>query len=194
MSEPKPLREWILRAQKGDTEAFGELFAFFHGTVYNTALRLLGDPEEAADITQEAFLQAWERLSQLTVPEAFRNWLLTITVNLCRSRFRKNEPPTVSLDEPVPEEGVEDEPLPQLADESADVEAAVLEREKVRLVQRAVNLLPLAFREVVILHYFEGLEVADIAKILRVPAGTVKSRLARARERLRQLLEQWLEL
>jgi len=67
-----------------------------------------------------------------------------------------------------------------------------LQRETARLVRRAVAELPLAFREVIVLHYFEGLELADIAKILRVPIGTVKSRLARAREQLRRKLERWL--
>ncbi len=192
MSERKPVREWVLAAQKGDACAFEELFSLFQGTVYNTALQLVGNPEDASDITQDTFLRAWEQLPKLNAPEAFRNWLLTITVNLCRSHFRKEPPPTESLGELVEGEGAEGETEVQVADERVDIEEAVLERERVRLVRRAVSELPLAFREVVVLHYFEGLEVADIAKILRVPVGTVKSRLARAREQLRRKLQRWL--
>ena len=192
MADRKPVRDWVLAAQKGDKSAFEELFRLFHGTVYNTALQILNDPDDAADVTQDAFLRAWEQLPKLTAPEAFRNWLLTITVNLCRSRLRKPEPATESLDEPVETEGVEDEGEWQLPDESVDIEEAVIQRELARLVRRAVAELPLAFREVVTLHYFEGLDIADIAKILKVPIGTVKSRLARAREQLRRKLERWL--
>jgi RNA polymerase sigma-70 factor (ECF subfamily) len=192
VSEKKPIREWVLAAQKGDQKAFEELFRLFHGTVYNTALQLLGNPEDAEDVTQDAFLRAWEQLPKLTAPEAFRNWLLTITVNLCRSHFRKATVPTESLDNPPESEDAEEEPIREIADEGVDAEAIVLQRETARLVRRAVAELPLAFREVIVLHYFEGLELADIAKILRVPIGTVKSRLARAREQLRRKLERWL--
>lgn len=192
MSERKPVREWVLAAQKGDQKAFEELFRLFQGTVYNTALQLLGNPEDAEDVTQDAFLRAWEQLPQLTAPEAFRNWLLTITVNLCRSHFRKASPPTESLDAPLEGDDAEEEPTREIADEGVDAETIVLQRETARLVRRAVAELPLAFREVIVLHYFEGLELADIAKILRVPIGTVKSRLARAREQLRRKLERWL--
>jgi RNA polymerase sigma-70 factor (ECF subfamily) len=152
----------------------------------------LGNPEDAEDVTQDAFLRAWEQLPKLTAPEAFRNWLLTITVNLCRSHFRKATVPTESLDNPPESEDAEEEPIREIADEGIDAEAIVLQRETARLVRRAVAELPLAFREVIVLHYFEGLELADIAKILRVPIGTVKSRLARAREQLRRKLERWL--
>ncbi|MFA0732222.1 MAG: hypothetical protein LKKZDAJK_002883 [Candidatus Fervidibacter sp.] len=192
MSERKPVREWVLAAQKGDQKAFEELFRLFQGTVYNTALQLLGNPEDAEDVTQDAFLRAWEQLPKLTAPEAFRNWLLTITVNLCRSHFRKASPPTESLDAPLEGDDAEEEPTREIADEGVDAETIVLQRETARLVRRAVAELPLAFREVIVLHYFEGLELADIAKILRVPIGTVKSRLARAREQLRRKLERWL--
>lgn len=192
VSECKSVREWVLAAQKGDERAFEKLFRLFQGTVYNTALQLVGNPDDAADITQDAFLRAWEQLPKLSAPEAFRNWLLTITVNLCRSHFRKEPPPAESLDELVEGEGAEGETDVQVADESVNVEVAVLERERGRLVRRAVSELPLAFREVVVLHYFENLEVTDIAKVLRVPIGTVKSRLSRAREHLRRKLERWL--
>ena len=192
MSERKPVREWVLSAQKGDQQAFEELFRLFQGTVYNTALQLLGNPEDAEDVTQDAFLRAWEQLPKLTAPEAFRNWLLTITVNLCRSHFRKASPPTEALDAPLEGDDAEEEPTREIADEGVDAETIVLQRETARLVRRAVAELPLAFREVIVLHYFEGVELAGSAKILRVPVGTVKSRLARAREQLRRKLERWL--
>jgi RNA polymerase sigma-70 factor (ECF subfamily) len=100
--------------------------------------------------------------------------------------------PTESLDNPPESEDAEEEPIREIDDEGVDAEAIVLQRETAQLVRRAVAELPLAFREVIVLHYFEGLELADIAKILRVPIGTVKSRLARAREQLRRKLERWL--
>ncbi|MCS7225255.1 MAG: sigma-70 family RNA polymerase sigma factor [Armatimonadetes bacterium] len=191
MQKDNDIQELINRSRSGDRVAYQKVFERFHRTVYSLAIHLVQNPDDADDITQEAFLRAWERIKQLTSPHAFRNWLLTITVNLARSLLRKrtSEPVVTAADlwesadweSEQEEEKILEQPTPDIINEAE-------EREKIRLIHQAVAALPLFFREVVILHYFEGLDIGEVAQVLKIPVGTVKSRLARARQRLRDAL------
>lgn len=149
--------------------------------LHRYAWRMLGGAEEARDVVQEACLRLIERAGASLDGEHARRWLFVVVRNLCMSRLRER-PRTVALD--ICAEPVSTQPGPA---------RRALEAERGRRVREAVAALPPHLREAVILREYEGLDYARIAEITGVAAGTVKSRLARARERLRHDLTPMME-
>ena len=188
MTPPKPVSEerLIAAAKKGDLAAFNQLVLLYQGQAYNIAYRLLGDADAAADATQDAFIKAYQRLHQLR-GGSFRSWLLRIVTNTCYDVLRKRSRyPT----EPLEPQG-EDEESDRLARWQSDAETPeeiALRHEIRRVVQEGLLTLSPEHRTVVVLSDIEGLSYEEIAQVLNVPVGTVKSRLSRARARLRDYL------
>lgn len=178
----------ILRVQQGDANAFEALVTAYQKQVYNLALRTVGNPEDAADLSQEAFLRAYRSIASFRGDSKFSVWLYRLTTNICidflRSRGRK---PTVSLT--VEGDDEETEEL-DVADERYDPEENFQRAELQRAVQRGLNTLPEEFRTILILRELEGMSYAEIGEILHLEEGTVKSRLFRARSRLCEFLKQ----
>lgn len=174
--------ERIARARSGDRAAQRLLFECWRGPIYNYLRQMARDDELAADLTQETFVRAYRHLPRLRHEAAFRAWLFQIAHNLVRDRVAGAA--TVALDEDDPAYG----PDPH-GDGARQLERAELAAH----VGRAVAALSPEHREVVVLHHFEALEVEEIARLLRVRPGTVKSRLARAREQLRRRLAPYVE-
>ena len=178
----------ILRVQQGDANAFEALVTAYQKQVYNLALRTVGNPEDAADLSQEAFLRAYRSIGSFRGDSKFSVWLYRLTTNICidflRSRGRK---PTVSLT--VEGDDEESEEL-DVADERYDPEENFQRAELQRAVQRGLNTLPEEFRTILILRELEGLSYAEIGEMLHLEEGTVKSRLFRARSRLCEFLKQ----
>ena len=163
----------VARASEGDTTAFETLVIRYHRVLFGVALRMLGDYDEASDATQTAFIRAYEKLGTFDPRFRFFSWIYRILLNECLNAKRARR-----LHEPVtPELKVGGSPL-------EDLEAA----ERRRLVQRALLLLPVDYRAVVVLRHFGGLAYEDIAQTLGIPARTVKSRLYTARQRLIEIL------
>jgi RNA polymerase sigma-70 factor (ECF subfamily) len=190
-------RELITRGQGGDRAAFNELIERYQASAYALALRMLGDPEAAADVTQEAFLSAFRHLSAFR-GASFRAWLLRIVSNGCFDVFRaRSRHPTTSLDaltdegDGAPTGGLSDDGrLPaQFSDTAWDPERAALRRETIAVIEAALLCLPAEQRLAVILSDVQGLPYDEIARIMETPVGTVKSRIARARAHLRVLLD-----
>ncbi len=170
----------VERARTGDRGAQQALFEVWQMPVYNYLKQMTRDPDAAADLTQETFVRALGNLRRLRHDGAFRSWLFQIAHNLVKDRAAA---PLVELDEDPPE----------TADPAAGPETS-LERDELKsAVDRAVAGLSAEHREVVLLHHLRGLEVDEIAHSLRLPAGTVKSRLARARGILRRRLAPYVE-
>lgn len=168
----------IRRSQAGDEEAFAALFHKYKNLVYKTAYLMLGNADEAEDALQEVFVQMYESLSTFQPSKgAFTTWLHRITVNHCLNRRRKRRLFTLSLDEVSPT---------SLAGHSPSPESRLAEEET---VQQALNRLSEKQRTVAILRYHWELSYAEIAQILDVPVGTVKSRLNLALKTLRKELE-----
>ncbi len=169
----------VRRAQRGDREAFGELVQQFQPTVYAIALRRLGNPSDALELTQEVFLHVLERLEQLREPERFAGWLRQVAVRMAINRATRRLFPTCV------ESGVlegtserDDEPLDRL-----------ITRERAERVWEALGKLKVLDREALDAFYIRGLSLIEIAEMLGVPLGTVKRRLHTARKRLRAELE-----
>lgn len=187
-----PQLEWVRQAQKGDLQAFEQLFNHFQRGIYNTIYQMVRSEADAADLTQEVFIRAWRSLPRLEAPEAFSSWIYRIATNLTRNWIRDNtRVRQESLDQPVGEE--EDGPQREVADFSGDPAAASQTRATQEAVQRAIAGLSPDHRTVVTLHHLEGMAVEEIAQIMRCSTGTVKSRLSRARDHLKRKLAGYVE-
>lgn len=175
----------------GDHGAFRQLFETYAPGVYRIACRMLGEQEEAADLTQDVFVRAYQRLASLRDGQAFHAWITRLAVNMAHDRARRAKPRPLSLDAPLP--GSDGSFVWEIADDAAGSEARVLSGELSARVQAALMALSAEHRIVVVLHHLEGLPVDEIGALLGVPSGTVKSRLSRARAELRQRLAGYVE-
>jgi RNA polymerase sigma-70 factor (ECF subfamily) len=179
------------RCRQGDMEAFDRLLTLHQDAVYRTALRLLGDPEEACDLAQDVLLTAFRKIHQFRGGAKFSTWLYRITVNLARNRWKaaSRRPYVLSLDTDGPENDEDD--LAHTLDAPDSLpgpRAKAADREALRVLEHEVAALPEVFREVIILRHVEECSYEEIAEVLAVNLGTVKSRLSRAREILRERL------
>lgn len=166
----------------GDANAFETLVLEYEKNVYNIALRMTGNSDDAADMTQEAFIKAYNSLQSFRGDSKFSVWLYRIVSNVCLDFLRsKNRRPTVSLS--VEDDDGEDAQL-DVADESQSPEL-LLDRKLTRdSVRRGLDSLPPDYRQILLLREIQGLSYDEIAQALSLEVGTVKSRIFRARKRL----------
>ena len=166
----------------GDANAFETLVLEYEKNVYNIALRMTGNSEDAADMTQEALIKAYNSLQSFRGDSKFSVWLYRIVSNVCLDFLRsKNRRPTVSLS--VEDDDGEDAQL-DVADESQSPEL-LLDRKLTRdSVRRGLDSLPPDYRQILLLREIQGLSYDEIAQALSLEVGTVKSRIFRARKRL----------
>jgi RNA polymerase sigma-70 factor (ECF subfamily) len=183
----------IQSAQTGDLEAFNALVLAYQDTLFSTALRILGDGELAADATQDAFLSAFRSLNTYR-GGSFKAWLMRTVTNACYDELRRRKRrPTTPL-EPDTSDGDEMETPRWLADPSLTPEQKAEADELEHAIQHCLENLPFEFRTVVVMADIQGLDYIEVATATRVPLGTIKSRLARARLRLRECLQGFWEL
>ena len=181
-------RELVQRAKDGDHAAFSQLVSAYEGKIYNLALRYLGNPDDAMDASQEVFLRMFRFLSGFQEDSSFSTWLYRIGVNVCKDllsrRVRRAEQ---SLEIPDEEEESRAADIP---DGRYDPERILEGAELRRTLAEAIAQLPEQQREVIVLRDIQGLSYDEIGQALCLEAGTVKSRLFRARENLRKKLLQ----
>ncbi len=181
----------VERVIRGDVDAFSVLVNRYQDRIYSVALNYVGNPEDAIDVTQDAFLKAYNKLRTFDSASAFYTWLYRIAINAAIDflRKRKSRPAESLDDEKFSEVGYE----PASKDPSADPERVAVRAEQARLLKEAISSLSEKLRTAIILHDVEGLSQEEVAEILRVPVGTVKSRVSRARSELRNLLKKTME-
>jgi len=183
----------IRDAQHGDLDAFNGLVLAYQDAIYNTALRILSDEDLAADATQEAFLSAFRSLSSFR-GGSFRGWLMRTVTNACYDEFRrKRRRPTTPL-EPVTDDNEEMDTSRWLTDPAMSPEEQFETAELEHAIQHCLDALPVEFRAVVVLADVQMLDYSEVAAALKKPLGTIKSRLARARLKLRECLQAFREL
>ena len=170
----------------GNTQMFSRLIDNYKNMVYNLAYRMSNNSQEAEDISQEAFLRAYQSLARFNPSYKFSTWLYQITLNIIRDKFKKKEIDYVSLDTPI--ETDDSEFYPQPADLTNNPEQIIAQKEDAQAIQEAIYSLPLKYREVIVLRHLQDLSYIEIANILKLPQGTVKVRLYRAREQLKKIL------
>ncbi len=189
MDEPALIRD----SKRGDLNAFNRLVLHYQDMLYNTAYRVLGDPALAADATQEAFISAFRKLKSYR-GGSFKAWLLRIVTNACYDELRRQKRRPSTPLEPMTENDEEMQNPRWLADPSASPEEQVETFELEQAIQDCIENLPPDFRAVVVLTDIQGLDYKEAASVLKKPLGTIKSRLARARTRLRDCLQAVREL
>ncbi len=177
-------RELVQRHRIGDPEAFEELYIRFESMVFNLALRMTGQPDDAADLSQEIFLRVYRHLGKFRGRSSLKTWIYRIAVNCCRSRLNRRS---------LRRKGASvasSAGLEELPDDRRGPEQRALARDASEVLAAALAQLPVAFREAVVLRDVEGLTYQEIANATGLRIGTVRSRIARGRDRLRTVIEE----
>jgi RNA polymerase sigma-70 factor (ECF subfamily) len=180
------LKDAIRLAQKGDAAAFETIYKMHSRRVYALCLRMVGDPEEAEDLTQEAFLQLFRKIHTFRGESAFSSWLHRLTANIVLMHFRKKRVAAVSLDELIRPDAEKERPALDIG--APDPQLVGL-FDRVNL-HAALAQLPEGYRSMFLLHDVHGYEHNEIATMLGCSVGNSKSQLHKARKRLRELLHQ----
>ena len=166
----------VKRAQKGDIGAFEALYSQHLKRVYNIAWRMMGNDADAQDVSQEVMLKAWRALPGFKLDSSLGTWLYRITLNACSDELRRRRTKTISVEE--------------MAEKGQELTSGSFEESAVNTesITQAIGQLSEEYRAAVALRDIEGYTYEEIAQILRCPIGTVRSRISRAREQLRNLL------
>lgn len=183
----------IQASRDGDLDAFNRLVLAYQDMVYNQAYRMMGEADAAEDASQEAFIAAYRNLANYR-GGSFKAWLLRIVTNACYDELRRRKRRPSTPLEPLDEDNEEVESPHWLADPSESPEEAAERAELGNALQRCLNDLPDEFRTVVVLVDVQGMDYREAAQVVGKPLGTVKSRLARARLRMRDCLQGFWEL
>jgi RNA polymerase sigma-70 factor (ECF subfamily) len=191
IARPADEDQFIECLKAGDAEAFDHLVDRFSGEIFGLLYRLTNNAEEARDLTQETFLKALRSIKGFRAESGLKTWLCRIAINESRNRFRwwkrRRRDVTISLDDTI---GNSDLTFSEsLSDTSLSPEDEALRRERGALIKAALDELPDAYREAVILCDVEGFSYEETAEALDVGLGTVKSRISRGREELRRRLK-----
>ncbi len=192
MDDIQAVNALVRRCVAGDAAAWQEIVQQYHRRIYNICYRFSGSPDDAADLAQEVFIKMYRTLSTFdTTRASFMTWVTTVTRNLLVDHFRKGKYDRVtdSLDATA---GNQEDGLTlaeKLEDRSAGPEARIRSQETQKLVHDALQKLSPELREAVILRDLQDMDYKDIAIVLKVPEGTVKSRINRGRTELARLLQ-----
>ena len=174
--------ELVERHRYGDPEAFEEVYHRFEKLVYNLALRMSGDPDDAADLSQDVFLRIYRKLGSYRGGASLKTWVFRVALNCCRSRLRRRQTwkrfSFIDRDE-----------LPELPDPASGPDERAVTHDLEDRIGTAIRSLPLPFREAVVLRDLHDFTYREIADVLGLRLGTVRSRIARGRNRLRPWLE-----
>lgn len=184
----------VERCKTGDRMAFDELISNHQERVLNTAFRLMGNYEEALDLTQEVFLNCFRKIGNFKGDSALSTWLYRITVNTAKNRWKYQQSrginKTHSLDAPLATD--DEERIKQFPDKNPTPRKMASDRETFAFLEEQLEKLNEEHREVLVLRYIQELSYEEISDILRLSLGTVKSRIHRARNELRELMQQYL--
>jgi RNA polymerase sigma-70 factor (ECF subfamily) len=173
----------VRKSQEDDERAFGELVSRYESKVYSLALKMLRNPEDAEDVLQDTFLRAYRGIKSFKGNSTFSTWIYRITANSALMRLRKRQLPTVSIDDADEREA----PI-NIADWAPGPVEQMLNQETQAAMTEAIDALPPEFRQVFVLRDIEELSNAEVAEILDLSVAAVKSRLHRARLKVRNRL------
>ncbi len=182
----------VQAAQRGEQEAFAKLFELYHKTIFYIIYKMVKNPDDAEDLTIEAFTKAFENIKYYIPTNAFVTWLSKIAVNRTIDFLRKRKVTnsTFSMDEPHPQMDDDSATLHGLIEaEGIDPEEQVIKQEAYEILNVFLDELPADYSEILKLRYFQQLSYKEISKKLDMPLGTVKARLHRGKELLRSLMK-----
>lgn len=182
--------ELVRKAKAGDGKAYDELTLLYKDIVFKIIQRMVHNRQEAEDLTQEAFIKAYNSITSFNEEYAFSTWLFKIATNNCIDFFRKRKLRTHSMDETIRYK--DDEIHQEYADPDPNIEKELIASEKSRTIRNAIDELPEKYRVVIKLRHQEEKSYEDISELLDLPLGTVKARIFRAREMLNKALRSTL--
>ena len=188
---PKALtdEELMLRYRDGDVEAFTLLVHRYKNKLVSTAYRVVGDYAKAEDIAQETFLRVHRNAHRYRSIARFSTWIYTIALNVARNELRNTKRKRLVSLEAFGRDSETDQGTYDIPDESSRPDEEAENRDLRRVFEAAIQKLPERYRSVIILRDVQGLSYEEIAQILKVPKGTVKSRMNRARQKFKELIE-----
>ncbi|MEA5038557.1 MAG: sigma-70 family RNA polymerase sigma factor [Clostridiaceae bacterium] len=175
----------VRRAQSGDRDAFEQLVRAYESKVYALALRWTNDREDALDASQETFLRVFRFLSSFDARSSFSTWLYRVTINVCKDMAAKR---SRVREQPLEKDSGDDNYETQLPDVRYEPELVFEKREQGEILCAAIASLPEEYRSMILLRDLRGLSYREIGDLLELEEGTVKSRISRAREKLRTVL------
>jgi len=177
----------ITAALKGDQTSYRKIMKKYHDQVYNLLYRMIHEKDEVEDLTQEAFIKAFQSLHNFNEEFAFSTWLYKIATNNCIDYIRKKKLQTFSIDKPV--ESKDGEYGYEIPDTTFEPDRWLIQGQKSRILEDAINALPEKYRQVILMRHVEDKEYQEIADELDLPLGTVKAHIFRAREILYKKLK-----
>ena len=177
----------IKSALKGDMQSFEELMYQYEKKVYNVALRVFKNPEDAKDISQDVFIKIYKNLDKFDNKSSFSTWLYRITTNTCIDELRKRKgKETISIDNDIEDD--EGNFKREFADNEPTPEEKVISKEGESEIIKSMNTLSDEHRTIIVMRDIEGLSYTEISEIIGVSIGTVKSRISRARLQLKNII------
>jgi len=179
--------ELIARAKAGEEKAFRVLLGKYQGPVFSICLRMVRNRDQASDLAQDVFLKVFTMLERYDSSYAFSSWLFKITSNLCIDYLRKRRIETFPMDSPI--DGVDGEFTRQYEAPDPTPETLMIRKEQMETLQEAIDDLPTHYRMIILLRHQQNLSYDEIAGTLEIPLGTVKARIHRAREMLKNRLK-----
>jgi len=174
--------EWLIEAQKGETNAFTYLVELYQKPVYSLCYRMLGNAEDAEDAAQETFMRAYKAIRRYDNKRPFSTWLLSIAAHHCIDQIRRRRFPIIS---------VEELPFPELSEPSPGLETILVSNEEKNRIRSLLNVLEPLDRATVVLYYWYEFSYQEISELLSLSLSAVKSRLHRAR---RAMAENWIQI
>ena len=172
----------IRRALKGDQKAFKRLRLKYYDAIYSVIYRMIRDKEEVSDLTQEAFIKAFTSLASFNEEYAFSTWLFKIATNNSIDYIRRKKLQTFSIDKPI--ESKDSDYTFEIPDSTYEADTLLISNQRKKFLDDAISSLPPRYRQVIILRHVEEKEYQEIAELLKLPLGTVKAHIFRARELL----------
>lgn len=178
----------VKKAKEGDGKAYDELILLYKDAVHGVIYRMVRNKQDAEDLTQEAFIKAYNSINSFNEEYAFSTWLFKIATNNCIDYFRKRKLKTQSMDQTVRYK--DDEIRQEYPDTERTADNELLASEKTRLIKKAIDNLPEKYKTAIILRHTDEKSYEEIAEILDLPLGTIKARIFRAREMLKKSLKE----
>ena len=190
--EPAPETYLVRRFLNGDGDAFNRLIEICTPRAYAIALRMMGNRDEAQDVTQEAFLRAFQAIGKFRADASFPTWLYRIVINVCHDELARRKRRPSPMSDFIRDD--DSEMLPEASSPTPGPHEMIIRQQQQQALSQAISSLPEIYRAVIILHDVEGMQYDEIASVLRTNLGTVKSRVNRARNILREKLLKEREL
>jgi RNA polymerase sigma factor (sigma-70 family) len=170
----------IKAALAGSDAAYSQIMRKYHDAIFSFIYRMVHDHEQVEDLTQEAFIKAFSSLKNFNEEFAFSTWLYKIATNNCIDHIRRRKLQMYSIDKPI--ESKDSDYTFELPDETYEADKELISGQRAHMLQEAIDLLPEKYRRVIMMRHSEERSYEEIAKMLRIPIGTVKAHIFRARE------------